>query len=618
MQWSLVALPAALLLSAPVLAEPTDEIHWAIVGPTAVSFDWRGIDTAITFGTSSGVYTQTVTAVPPAPYPDGPGPYWEAHIRGLQPNRLYYYRIGTLPEHTFRTPPPRGSAGFWFAEEADVGASTTYPQVVGTQDSIAVDELHVPGTDRPAFVIAAGDLGYGDQDGALSTDQHFTDVMSWSQDAAYMPAWGNHEWDPAGSVKPDQINNWKGRFDLPDPKLSPDSDTTCIEDNFVPGKDWYWFDYGNIRFIARPPSSEGACGYSAAQAAWTASADSLMHDVDHDAQIRFIITYGHFPAYSSGADHGGDPSLAADFEALHAAHPKYVLSICAHSHHYERFDPARTGGLLEVIGPGGGSTLGGLSTALPSTVVRFNHLEHLKIHVSDDRLDAYCVCGPSRPEESSSCVLGTVIDSWSIVLADSIAPRVQLTSPVGGGTWTSGETVPISWTATDNVGVSGVDMLLSRSGPAGPFDPLVLGLPNTGSTKWQVSGSSTANAVMRVVAHDPSGNTGSASSGVFTIGSVVGVPEGPITQLALAPVSPNPVRGATRFELALPHDTSVRLGLFDALGRERAVLANGTFTAGRHDLDWNADSRRDLAPGLYFVRLRTSGGMISRAFVLMR
>jgi len=30
-------------------------------------------------------------------------------------------------------------------------------------------------------------------------DRHFNDVMAWSQQAAYMPAWGNHEYEnPAG------------------------------------------------------------------------------------------------------------------------------------------------------------------------------------------------------------------------------------------------------------------------------------------------------------------------------------------------------------------------------------------------------------------------------------
>ena len=44
----------------------------------------------------------------------------EAALTGLQENTRYYYRIGSEPNATFRTPVPRGSSDFWFAEEADV------------------------------------------------------------------------------------------------------------------------------------------------------------------------------------------------------------------------------------------------------------------------------------------------------------------------------------------------------------------------------------------------------------------------------------------------------------------------------------------------------------------
>src|SRR5205085_10804723 len=160
--------------------------------------------------------------------PDGAGPFWEARLTGQTEDTQYFYRIGAGPEHTFRTPPPRGFSGFWFAEQADVGSTLSYPQVRAVQDSIGVDEASIADDDRPEFILMPGDLTYGDQDGITRIDQHFNDVMSWSQDIAYMPAWGNHEWDPAGSSKSDQINNYKGRFDLPNPRTSPGTTLTCV------------------------------------------------------------------------------------------------------------------------------------------------------------------------------------------------------------------------------------------------------------------------------------------------------------------------------------------------------------------------------------------------------
>jgi len=53
---------------------------------------------------------------------------------------------------------------------------------------------------RPDFVLALGDLTYADMNGLADVDQHFNDVMVWSQDAAYEPAWGNHEWAGGGTT----------------------------------------------------------------------------------------------------------------------------------------------------------------------------------------------------------------------------------------------------------------------------------------------------------------------------------------------------------------------------------------------------------------------------------
>ena len=185
--------------------------------------------------------------------------------------------------------------------------------------------------------------------------------------------------------------------------------------------------------------------------------------------------------------------------------------------------------------------------------------------------------------------------------------------------WPAGAARNITWSAIDNIGVSTVDILLSRGGNAGPFDLIALGQPNTGSYLWRVSGPSTANAVVKVVANDPSGNSGSdLSDAVFAISALTRVTGPPTAELALFPVSPNPVRAASRFEFALPQDARVRLGLFDLLGRERAVLASGTFTAGAHSVDWDRARDGELVPGLYFLRMSAMGHTLAQRFVLMR
>jgi hypothetical protein len=394
-----------------------DEIHWTITGQTSVTFDWRGAssDNKISYGTSSGSYGSTVTAGTPSPLPDSsPGPFWEARIAGLLVNTLYYYKIGSGAEHTFRTPPARGSSGFWIAEEADIGSNAKYAGVGPTQTQIAGDSPNIAGDDRPRFVLVPGDLTYGDQHGAVAVDNHFNDVMAWSQDAAYMVAWGNHE---DGSSLDDR-QNYEGRFDFPNSQDCPNAPATG-----GPGEEWYWFDYGNARFIAYPEP------FSGAWSDWKTKADPIMAAAQADPAIKFIVSFGHRPPWSSGADHGGDATLAGYMRDLRVKYNKYVMNIGAHSHHYERSDPAQTDGLLHIVGGGGGSSCGGLASTSPAWVAyRIDHLEHMKMFFAADRIQGYTVCGPPGMSATGTCTQGAIIDTWTILApggpppTDTVAP----------------------------------------------------------------------------------------------------------------------------------------------------------------------------------------------------
>ena len=123
------ALVAAAAVTAGVAAAAIDEVHWTVMGQTAVSFDWRGPDSTIQFGTSTA-YGRAVTGATPSPLPfSSAGPFWEAKLTGLTENTLYHYSIAGGPDHTFRTPPPRGSSGFTVYVEGDIGETSSYPRM---------------------------------------------------------------------------------------------------------------------------------------------------------------------------------------------------------------------------------------------------------------------------------------------------------------------------------------------------------------------------------------------------------------------------------------------------------------------------------------------------------
>ena len=78
------------------------------------------------------------------------------------------------------------------------------------------------------------------------------------------------------------------------------------------------------------------------------------------------------------------------------------------------------------------------------------------------------------------------------------------------------------------------------------------------------------------------------------------------TGLALDRPSPNPLRTSALVRFAVEGTAPVRLALFDVLGREVAVLADGTAVPGRQEARLDAST---LAPGTYLLRL-TSGTQV--------
>src|SRR5262249_39299899 len=70
--------------------------------------------------------------------------------------------------------------------EGDLGAAGAWPASARVQAMVAAA--------TPDLVLGLGDLAYADLTGAAAMHRHFEGVRRWSERAAYMPAWGNHDW----------------------------------------------------------------------------------------------------------------------------------------------------------------------------------------------------------------------------------------------------------------------------------------------------------------------------------------------------------------------------------------------------------------------------------------
>lgn len=85
--------------------------------------------------------------------------------------------------------------------------------------------------------------------------------------------------------------------------------------------------------------------------------------------------------------------------------------------------------------------------------------------------------------------------------------------------------------------------------------------------------------------------------------------------VVLLPNYPNPFNPATRIPFRLEQPAHVFLAVYDALGREVAVLVDGMMPAGAHDATWTAAGRPS---GVYLYRLTAGGLTQTRSMLLVK
>jgi len=130
---------------------------------------------------------------------------------------------------------------------------------------------------------------------------------------------------------------------------------------------------------------------------------------------------------------------------------------------------------------------------------------------------------------------------------DHVAPSVAVTVPNTAVTWKAGSIHDLTWTATDNTGVTAVDLALSTDGGTSWPYPLASGIANSGSWSWTVPNLPTTAARVRVTAHDAAANVASdASDADFTIDrwtiTATAQPGGDVVPAGVVPV----VEGASQ------------------------------------------------------------------------
>ncbi|MDZ4806419.1 MAG: FlgD immunoglobulin-like domain containing protein [Candidatus Eisenbacteria bacterium] len=88
----------------------------------------------------------------------------------------------------------------------------------------------------------------------------------------------------------------------------------------------------------------------------------------------------------------------------------------------------------------------------------------------------------------------------------------------------------------------------------------------------------------------------------------------------MGPMVPNPFAGSVRTTIQLPEAMTLEISVFDVLGRRVRSILKGLVEVGEHEVTWdgNDDSGAGVAPGNYFVRMTTGGGVVTRKVTLRR
>jgi hypothetical protein len=98
--------------------------------------------------------------------------------------------------------------------------------------------------------------------------------------------------------------------------------------------------------------------------------------------------------------------------------------------------------------------------------------------------------------------------------------------------------------------------------------------------------------------------------------TVNGLPSG----FTLSQNYPNPFNAETRLSFALPVGSTVTLSIYDMLGRQVKILANGFYQAGVHQLTWDgrSDSGERLSSGVYFYTIKSDSLNDSKKMLMLK
>jgi putative cofactor-binding repeat protein len=321
----------------------------------------------------------------------------------------------------------------------------------------------------------------------------------------------------------------------------------------------------------------------------------------------------------SRADQGAFGGPTADFSA-----PTFVSDLVATTLNDTTLQISWTGipeaDLYHIYGSPSSGFMPGEATLLgtvPSTQATFDHIP-----------PAVCMYYRIAAVNAAGYSGGWSNLTGDCTSGDDIDPVVQVVHPNGSQRFYVGHTMGIEWIATDNDAVDSVSIWLSVNAGA-DYELLFSSEPNDSICGWVIPMMDADSCVIKVVAYDPSLNTGEGiSEEYFSVKDQTAVGEDedeeeetPVYVTALEQNYPNPFNGVTNIAYTLADAGVVDLRIYDTAGRLiRTVESSVSRPSGRHIAVWNGmdDAGRAVTSGVYFAKISTGKFRQTRKMVYLR
>ncbi|NGP78186.1 T9SS type A sorting domain-containing protein, partial [Balneolaceae bacterium YR4-1] len=181
----------------------------------------------------------------------------------------------------------------------------------------------------------------------------------------------------------------------------------------------------------------------------------------------------------------------------------------------------------------------------------------------------------------------------------------QLTSPSDMAIDQS-TTLILDWQAAADAETYRVQVATSSD-----FNTVVAEQSGLNETQWEVSGLANATTYFWRAQATNSGGVSNWS----TVWSFITGGKESETETTLEQNYPNPFNPSTQIRFTLGKTQKVSLKVYDTVGRQVAVIVEGTLTAGSYERTFRDDN---LASGVYFIRFVTESRILTSQMTLMK